>query len=685
VENPPPTRAGDGEDDTGRQTGIHFASEEQPARSNGSAPANTEGATDSPVASYVNNNPTRQEWPDCWSQDQIMYFCSQNEWLISKDKRLGCKVCSKVNSLATQTQQGLRLSHEWSGCLISAFGADKAKQLLSLRKKIKEHRDSKSHIKAAEIEKISSRNEIQKHIQDMHRTEYDTTCRVFRTAYKIGKHGRPFTDMPVDVRLQELNGVNMGRVLHSNNTCADIIDHVSTEMKKKVADDIVKNRRKLCVLIDESTTISGKSVLVVCLRSAIANAEPDTTFFDLLELDGTTANDITEKLLACLHKNGFDDHFLDECFVAFGCDGASVMLGRRVGVATQLCTRFPHLYVWHCSNHRLELAVGDVVKEVSGLNHFKIFFDKLYTLYHASPKNKRELCDCAQTIDQHLLSIGRKILSVRWVASSERTVKAVWESYKALQAHFSSAASDGLNDVFTSVSFVFNLGVMYDALTELSDLSRLLQKRDLTLPEADKLLARQVRVFESMISLPGPYTKSVLQARTEESFKNVALHENLRIVKINAGQFFRSMAENIKYIKALQPDTWPEGELDIQHGEEEVLRLCDRLKELRGSKTPEALKPLLKAVHTIAVSTSECERAFSCMNNILTDKRNSLAVTRLSNLIFLKSNGPPLEQFSPQSYVMSWLAKGRRSADERECEAPGRSSKDDPKTCWSLL
>lgn len=143
------------------------------------------------------------------------------------------------------------------------------------------------------------------------------------------------------------------------------------------------------MLIDESTTIGGKSVLVVCLRSAIANAEPDTTLFDLLELDRTTANDITEKLLACLHKNGFDDPFLDGCFVAFVCDGASVMLGRRAGFAAQLCTRFPHMYVWHCSNHRLELAVGNVLKEVGGLSHFKIFLDKLYTLYHASTKNKK--------------------------------------------------------------------------------------------------------------------------------------------------------------------------------------------------------------------------------------------------------------------------------------------------------
>lgn len=64
---------------------------------------------------------------------------------------------------------------------------------------------------------------------------------------------------------------------------------------------------------------------------------------------------------------------------------------------------------------------------------------------------------------------------------------------------FSRAASDGTRDsierakfkgpngVFTSASFVFNPGVIYDALTELGDLSRLLQKRDTPLPEADKL------------------------------------------------------------------------------------------------------------------------------------------------------------------------------------------------------
>lgn len=108
-------------------------------------------------------------------------------------------------------------------------------------------------------------------------------------------------------------------------------------------------------------------------------------------------------------------------------------------MATQLYARFPDLFVWHCLNHHLEF--GDVLKEVSGLNHFKIFFDKLYTLYQVSAKNKRELDQYAQSVGQRILVIGR-VLLICWVALSERTVKAVWENYRVLQTNFSNAAGD---------------------------------------------------------------------------------------------------------------------------------------------------------------------------------------------------------------------------------------------------
>jgi hypothetical protein len=35
----------------------------------------------------------------------------------------------------------------------------------------------------------------------------------------------------MEIDLQELNGVDMGRILHSKNACINIISHISKEMK----------------------------------------------------------------------------------------------------------------------------------------------------------------------------------------------------------------------------------------------------------------------------------------------------------------------------------------------------------------------------------------------------------------------------------------------------------------------
>jgi len=49
--------------------------------------------------------------------------------------------------------------------------------------------------------------------------------------------------------------------------------------------------------------------------------------------------------------------------IAFASDGASVMTGKRSGVATRLMSKFPNIIAWHCLSHRLELAVGDAAEE----------------------------------------------------------------------------------------------------------------------------------------------------------------------------------------------------------------------------------------------------------------------------------------------------------------------------------
>ena len=80
-----------------------------------------------------------------------------------------------------------------------------------------------------------------------------------------------------------------------------------------------------------------------------------------------------------------------------------------------------------------------------------------------------------------------KILDVRWVASSFRAVKAVWNSYPVLYSHFCKSACDpdfgskaraeysGLTKQLASSTFLRNLALMYDALQEIADLSESLQ------------------------------------------------------------------------------------------------------------------------------------------------------------------------------------------------------------------
>jgi hypothetical protein len=51
--------------------------------------------------------------------------------------------------------------------------------------------------------------------------------------------------------------------------------------------------------------------------------------------------------------------------------------------------------------------VSNVVEEIHGINNFQIFFDKLYSPYHRSPKNPRELDEIVSSIGICLLNTGR--------------------------------------------------------------------------------------------------------------------------------------------------------------------------------------------------------------------------------------------------------------------------------------
>jgi len=465
--------------------------------------------------------------PDCWTVEQYSRCSRTYSWLYVNSGKIGCVLCKHVEQIGPMWQEvGVRpaLSDEWVSGTVAPYGKTKDAQQASLRKKINRHLNSISHKAAADIAAARERAALENTVAAQQSVAYDETCRVFRTAYYVAKNDKPYTDHPDLIDLQKANGVSVGRVLHSNVVCSDIIDHISVEMKRRVVAKMVAAKSQMSVLIDESTALSHSSFLIIYVRATFdENVGPITFSFDILELPGTSADDIELALMNCLYANGFTDAYLSECFMGFAADGASVMLGKKNGLAAKLQRRFPRLMTWHCLNHRLELSVNDAVKSCTEINPFKVFLDTLYALYSMSPKLQRELGHCAKEVETQLHRIGR-ILDVRWVASSCCSIKAVRQSYPALFLHFTEKAQapgtdsrerakfSGMINKLKNPVFLKNLGLMYDALEELSDLSIALQKSDISLGSAHRMICRQIELFLSRKETMGVYYAQACRA-----------------------------------------------------------------------------------------------------------------------------------------------------------------------------
>ena len=113
--------------------------------------------------------------------------------------------------------------------------------------------------------------------------------------------------METEIDLQELNGLEMGCILHSNKACPHIAKHTSHEIRKSLINEIIKSDTKICLIIDEATALSNKSSFIVFIRFCIPEIGMDgpiNLFIDLVELDSVTYRGIFDCMTDCLHSYG---------------------------------------------------------------------------------------------------------------------------------------------------------------------------------------------------------------------------------------------------------------------------------------------------------------------------------------------------------------------------------------------
>jgi hypothetical protein len=109
-----------------------------------------------------------------------------------------------------------------------------------------------------------------------------------------------------EIDLQEPNGIDMGRILHSTNACINIVNHIGNEMRTILIRKIIDSKGKFSLILDEPTTVSLKSVLIVYIRTYIEEIDmqdPVNLFIHSIEVEGTTANGIYKSLMSRIESS----------------------------------------------------------------------------------------------------------------------------------------------------------------------------------------------------------------------------------------------------------------------------------------------------------------------------------------------------------------------------------------------
>ena len=433
-----------------------------------------------------------------------------------------------------------------------------------------------------------------------------------------------------------------------------------------------------------------------------------TTFVDIQDIFDGTANTIVEAIRAFMAKR-----FLDiDKLKGFATDGASVMVGRHTGVATQLKQCSPSLISIHCVNHRLALATAHAADHIPYLQRFKTNLRNLFSFYQNSPVRLSGLHAIQALLDDPAIKL-KEAKDVRWlshdaaIASLLHTLPSLIASLEREATERGEPTAEGLLQFVMSHFFIATALLLHKVLPHVSRLSRIFQKEDV-----DFTLLKLC--VDATIAAVGLYKDDELKevdTTLSSDLKDYTIHTSDATKK----EFQKQIQE--KYVAALvtqlkdrlpdvveleafsilDPSKLPKesAESFTSYGNTHLDLLCSRygsrdnadinkdglrsewstLKQLISQKYRETqckeflilissnstlsmMFPNFAVLASIAlvipVSTAECERCFSSMKRIKTTLRNRMETDTLDQLMRIANEGPKPEDFNFEKAADLW-------------------------------
>ena len=429
--------------------------------------------------------------------------------------------------------------------------------------------------------------------------------KLFNTAFYIASENLAFSKFKGLCDLQEKNGLDFGSQYKNDKACRDFVEHIAA-VEKEQSQEEIKNARFLCVLADGSTDKSITEQESVYVRCTGSNGRPSTHFADLVPVTSADAPGVTTAIQKGLQTLSIDETVLKQKLACCNFDGASVMMGKKSGVAKQLQDIAQHpVCIIHCVAHNLELAVLDAIKQTPYLAIFEETVKSVFKFYFYSPKRRREVNEIAAILNQdHVYYSG--VQTTRWVASRFRAINALERHFLTTITHLQhksqtkgddGAKAKGILQNLQCEKFVKFLYFLLDVMKVLSDLSKSFQRDDFCITDLLVHLEAGISQLDVLRLQRGPKYQAfemryngqtgVLKSGVKNNHELKLLKPGTRVedgfpsfiseVIAYINQRFSSLREEpYSYFAVLDPREMPQDQADLStYGNKEVRFLVD--------------------------------------------------------------------------------------------------------------
>ena len=263
----------------------------------------------------------------------------------------------------------------------------------------------------------------------------------------------------------------------------------------------VKSSEFYTLMVDETPDVANKEQVVICLRWVDNDFEVHEEFIGLYTTATTTADELVRIIKdALLRMNLSLSKVRGQCY-----DGAASMSGGHRGVATQLMKEEPRALYTHCYGHALNLACSDTIKNISLMRDALDNTKEITKLIKNSPKRGKQFENLKANLADAAPIGLRTLCPTRWTVKAD-ALESIIQNYETLQNVFKECLNEekdphtrgrlrGVVSYMKSFNYFFGVKLGHHLLSHSDNLSRTLQRSDISAAEGQSLATKTVKTL----------------------------------------------------------------------------------------------------------------------------------------------------------------------------------------------